>query len=218
MNYFDTQLQDALWAYAETHSSPAPAYLARLERQTHLRTLQPRMLSGHLQGRLLSFLSALIQPKRVLEIGTFTGYSALCLAEGLPPDGILYALEANDERESLIREFIAEAGFEQKIELHIGNALEIVPKLTAQNPLFDLVFIDAAKRDYPEYLALVINHVRSGGLIVADNVLWSGKVLDEKKDNDTRIIDAFNKNAAADPRLETLLLPLRDGLTLMRVK
>ena len=177
--------------------------------------MAPRMLSGHLQGRFLSLISHLMQPKRVLEIGTFTGYSALCLAEGLAEDGILYALEANDELEYLIQEYIEKGNFQDKIKLIIGNALEIMPTI---NEVFDLVFIDAGKRDYPLYYDLAIDKVRSGGLIIADNILWSGKVADDKKDLDTRMIDDFNKKIHADERVENILLPLRDGLMMARKK
>ena len=206
---------DKIYEYAEKHTTPDSAALQELIRETHLKTLSPRMLSGHLQGRLLSLLSHLIQPRRILEIGTFTGYSALCLAEGLASDGCVYALEANDELEYIIRKYMTETGFENKIKLLIGNALDIIPTI---DETFDLVFIDAGKRDYPAYYDLVIDKVRSGGLIIADNILWSGKVLVEKKDADTKIIDEFNKKIHLDDRVENLLLPLRDGLMIARKK
>jgi caffeoyl-CoA O-methyltransferase len=199
--------------YAESHTTPDSEYLQNLVRDTHLKTLAPRMLSGHLQGRFLSLISHLMQPKRVLEIGTFTGYSALCLAEGLAEDGILYALEANDELEYLIQKYIEKGNFQDKIKLIIGNALEIIPSL---DEVFDLVFIDAGKRDYPLYYDLAIEKVKSGGLIIADNILWSGKVADDKKDLDTRIIDDFNKKIYDDERVENILLPIRDGLMMAR--
>lgn len=199
--------------YAEAHTSPDSHILHQLIRDTHLKTLAPRMLSGHLQGRFLSMISHLTRPKRILEIGTFTGYSALCLAEGLAEEGILYALEANDELEHLIQKYIKEAQLESKIQLLIGNALEIIPTL---NESWDIVFIDAGKRDYPRYYDLVIDKVRSGGLIIADNILWSGKVVAEKKDLDTRIIDDFNKMIQDDVRVENVLLPIRDGLMMAR--
>jgi caffeoyl-CoA O-methyltransferase len=201
--------------YAESHTAPDSDFLQSLIRDTHLKTLAPRMLSGHLQGRFLSLISHLMQPKRVLEIGTFTGYSALCLAEGLTEGGILYALEANDELEYLIQEYIEKGHFQDKIKLIIGNALEIMPTI---DEVFDLVFIDAGKRDYPLYYDLAIDKVRSGGLIIADNILWSGKVTDNKKDLDTRIIDDFNKKIHADERVENILLPIRDGLMMARKK
>ena len=171
------------------------------------------MLSGHVQGRFLSLIAKLMHPRRILEIGTFTGYSALCLAEGLAGDGVLTTLEANDELENLIRTYIHAAGFSKKIDLRIGDALEIIPTL---DDVFDLVFIDAAKRDYPTYFDLVVPKVRSGGLIIADNILWSGRVAEEIKDLDTTIIDGFNKKVLADGRVECLLLPLRDGLMMAR--
>ena len=211
MNFLPEKIND----YTEAHTSPDSDLLIALERETHLKTLAPRMLSGHLQGRFLSLISHLMQPKRVLEIGTFTGYSALCLAEGLADDGILYALEANDELEYLIKQSVGKSPFPNKIKLLIGNALEIIPKL---DETFDLVFIDAGKRDYPMYFDLVINKVRSGGLIIADNILWSGKVVEDKKDVDTQIIDTFNKKIHADERVENILLPIRDGLMMARKK
>ena len=195
--------------YCEAHTTPDSDILHALVRDTHLKTLAPRMLSGHLQGRFLSLISKLMRPKRVLEIGTFTGYSALCFTEGLADDGLLYALEANDELAYLIEKYVEKSGFQAKIVLKIGNALEIIPTL---DETFDLVFIDAGKRDYPAYYDLVIDKVRSGGLIMADNILWSGKVAEEKKDLDTQILDGFNKKILNDPRVENVLLPLRDGI------
>ena len=211
MNFLPEKIND----YAEAHTSPDSDLLIALERETHLKTLSPRMLSGHLQGRFLSLISHLMQPKRVLEIGTFTGYSALCLAEGLADNGILYALEANDELEYLIKQSVEKSPSPHKIKLLIGDAIEIIPNL---NETFDLVFIDAGKRDYPLYYDLVIDKVRSGGLIIADNILWSGKVVEDKKDVDTQIIDTFNKKIHADERVENILLPLRDGLMMARKK
>lgn len=208
-------LLDKISEYAESHTTLDSAALQSLIRETHLKTLAPRMLSGHLQGRFLSLISFMMQPKRVLEIGTFTGYSALCLAEGLAEGGILYALEANDELEYLIQKHIKEAEFQDKIKLLIGNALEIIPTI---DEIFDIVFIDAGKRDYPAYYDLVIEKVRSGGLIIADNILWSGKVVEDKKDLDTQIIDNFNKKIHADERVENILLPIRDGLMIARKK
>ena len=208
-------LNDKIYGYCETHTTAETDLLKAIVRQTHIKTLAPRMLSGHLQGRFLSLLSHLLKPHRILEIGTFTGYATLCLAEGLADNGILYTLEANDELETLILEHFEKSDFKHKIKLLIGNALDIIPTLSET---FDLVFIDAGKRDYPNYYDLVIQKVRSGGLIIADNVLWSGKILDEKKDTDTQILDDFNKKIAADPRLECLLIPIRDGLMIARKK
>ena len=206
---------EKIYGYCEKNTSQETDLLQKLVRETHLKTLSPRMLSGHLQGRLLSLYSHLIQPRRVLEIGTFTGYAALCLAEGLTGDGILYTLEGNDELESLILNHFEQSEYAHKIKLLIGNALTIIPTL---DEIFDLVFIDAGKRDYIAYYDLVFDKVRSGGLIIADNVLWSGKVLDDKKDLDTQILDDFNKRIANDERVECLLLPLRDGLMIARKK
>jgi caffeoyl-CoA O-methyltransferase len=201
--------------YAEVHTTPESDLLKTLNRETHLKTLQPRMLSGHLQGRLLSFISKSQRPRRILEIGTFTGYATLCLAEGLTDDGILYTIEANDELKPMIEKYFHQAPQAHQLRLIIGNALEIIPTL---DELFDIVFIDAGKRDYPAYFDLVIHKVVSGGIIIADNILWSGKVTLDNKDIDTQIIDAFNKKMRADTRLECILLPIRDGLMMMRKK
>jgi caffeoyl-CoA O-methyltransferase len=201
--------------YAEAHTEAESDLLQSLVRDTHLQTLAPRMLSGHLQGRFLSLITKLMQPKRILEIGTFTGYAALCMAEGLAEDGILTTIEANDELAFLIRKYIKKGNFQGKIEPIFGNALNIIPTLSDG---FDLVFIDAGKRDYPAYYDLVLPKVKSGGLIIADNILWSGKVAEDKKDKDTEIIDQFNKKLLADDRVECLLLPIRDGLMLARKK
>ena len=206
-------ISDAILQYAEKHTSPESQALQSCVRQTHLQTLQPRMLSGHLQGRFLSMISHLMQPKRILEIGMFTGYSAICLAEGLTENGKLIAIEINDEVIPIAKESFKAADLENKINVIQGDALSIIPKL---EETFDIVFIDAAKRDYLAYFEAVIDKVRIGGLIIADNILWSGKVLDAVYDTDTRIIDAFNKIMATDARLETVLLPLRDGLLMMR--
>jgi caffeoyl-CoA O-methyltransferase len=201
--------------YAEAHTEPESDLLQSLVRETHLKTLAPRMLSGHLQGRFLSLITKLMQPKRILEIGTFTGYAALCMAEGLAEDGILTTIEANDEMAFLIEKYVEKSNFSGKINPIFGNALEIIPTLTEE---FDLVFIDAGKRDYPAYYDLVLPKVKSGGLIIADNILWSGKVVVDKKDVDTTIIDGFNKMVLADERVECLLLPIRDGLIMARKK
>jgi caffeoyl-CoA O-methyltransferase len=204
-----------LYDYCESQTAPETDLLHKVTRDTHLKTLAPRMISGHLQGRFLSLIAKLMRPKRILEIGTFTGYATLCLAEGLADDGILHAIEANDELAHLIEHNIAQSEYKEKIRLHIGEALKILPHLNEQ---FDLVFIDAAKREYAEYYDQIIEKVNAGGLIIADNVLWSGKVLEESKDLDTQIIDTFNKKLASDNRVETVLLPLRDGLMMARKK
>ena len=201
--------------YLDTHSSPASEALRWLERQTHLRTNHARMLSGPQQGRLLSLISRLAKPVNVLELGVFTGYSTICLAEGLAPGGTVHAVEINDELEDLIREGYDRAGISDKVQLHFGDAKEIIPTLDCR---FDLVYIDANKREYAEYYSLVIDKVVPGGLILADNVLWDGKILQEPmpQDAQTRGIAAFNDMVAADPRVENFILPVRDGLSIIR--
>ncbi len=203
----------ALNQYCEAHTTPASAVLYALERETHLRTLSPQMLSGQLQGQLLRFLSLMLKPHLALEIGTFTGYSAICLAEGLAPGGMLHTIEANVELEAMIRRYLAEAGLQERVHLHMGNALEIVP--TIEGP-FDLVWIDAGKQDYVYYYDLVIDKVSPGGFILADNVLWSGKVLQTNLDPDALALHRFNQKVHADPRVENLLLPVRDGILMAR--
>ncbi|MEY4135030.1 MAG: O-methyltransferase [Saprospiraceae bacterium] len=207
--------QKALYEYCEAHSSPLPDVLYALERETNLKTLSPQMMSGRLQGGLLRLLSSLLRPRVALEIGTFTGYGALCLAEGIASDGVLHTIEANPELEQIIRKYIRIAGKEAVVQLHIGRAQAVIPTLPG---FFDLVFIDAGKQDYAVYYDLIIERVAPGGLILADNVLWGGKVLDPVPDQDTRIMQGFNEVLAADPRVEALMLPLRDGLTIARRK
>jgi predicted O-methyltransferase YrrM len=199
--------------YSEVHTSSESDLLKRIDRQTHANILMPRMLSGHLQGRLLSMISHMIQPKSILEIGTYTGYSAICLAEGLRPGGKLITLDINDELEELVRGFFKQASLTEIIDYRIGNALHIIPTLTDS---FDLVFIDADKENYCRYYDLVFKLVPLGGFILADNVLWSGKVLDEKPDKDTKAILAFNEMIQQDSRVENVLLPVRDGIMLVR--
>ena len=206
--------EDAIYHYCEQHTNlPNPA-LQELERQTNLRTTQPHMLSGHLQGQLLTLLTQLCNAQTVIDIGTFTGYSAICLAAGVQEGGIVHTIDIDEEKRSIVHEFIEKSGFRQKIKTHIGKALDIIPTLNAP---FDLVFIDADKESYLEYFDIVIDKMRKGGLIIADNVLWKGKVLSENKDKKTAIIDEFNKKVMADSRVEKLLLPLRDGLMIARV-
>lgn len=210
-------LPEAIRQYADQHSQKEPALLAKLSRETHQKVMMPRMLSGHLQGRILSMLSHMLRPKRILEIGTYTGYSALCLAEGLAPGGKLITLDKNEELEELVRRYIAEAGLEQTIDFKLGDAIELIPQ--TEGP-FDLVFIDADKTNYHRYFQLVLQKVRPGGFIIADNVLWSGKVLETnlKADEDTRAIREFNRLVRADDRVEKVLLPVRDGLMIIRKK
>ena len=200
--------------YCYAHSSALAPVLHDLERETHLRTLAPQMLSGQYQGQLLRLLSLMLQPKRILEIGTFTGYTAICMAEGLTEDGVLHTVEANDELGWIIRDFTQRAGFESKIVLHLGDAAQVIPTL---NETFDLVFLDAGKLDYPHHYELALSKMRSGGILLADNVLWDGKVVSgNERDETARALRAFNDFVQADERVENLLLPLRDGLMVVR--
>ena len=210
-------LLEDLERYAEQHSQQEPPLLAALVRETHLRVLQPRMLSGHLQGRLLSVLSKLLAPSYIVEIGTFTGYATLCLAEGLAPLGRLHTIEANEEYEDIQNKYFGQSPYREQIVQHFAPALEVLPTLP---DAIDLVFIDADKKNYLNYLEAVLPKMRVGGVILSDNVLWSGKVVEPVKDNDkhTQVLMAYNERLATDPRLETVLLPIRDGLTLSRVK
>jgi caffeoyl-CoA O-methyltransferase len=209
---------DHIQAYADQHSAPEPPLLYQLWRETHLQLLMPRMATGHWQGRLLSMLSHLIRPRRVLEIGTFTGYAALCLAEGLADEGHLHTIEINPERASRIRRYVAAAGLSAAVTLHIGNAGDVLAGLVGE--VWDLVFIDADKINNGRYFELVVNQVRPGGLLIVDNVLWGGKALPDyplkANDHDTRAVRAFNEQMQHDPRVVPLLLPVRDGLLLLR--
>ena len=201
--------------YCEAHTTAQPAILHQLERETHLKTLAPQMLSGHLQGQFLAMLSKICRPRAILEIGAFTGYAAICLAQGLPEGGTLHTIEANPELEYLIRKYISLAGLDEKIHLHIGDAREVIPALPGP---FDMVFIDAGKQDYIQYYDLVIDKVPRGGLIIADNVLWSGKVVSGERgqDQDAASIHQFNEKVQRDERVENIMLPLRDGLLIAR--
>jgi len=204
--------------YAEKHTSPEPALLAELNRDTYANVLTPRMLSGHIQGRVLSMFSKMIKPKAILEIGTYTGYAALCMAEGLAADSVLHTIDIDEELETRINKFVSQSPFAQQVKLHIGNALDIIPTL---NESFDLVFIDADKENYAAYYDLLIDRLPSGAVLIADNVLWSGKVLEADqlpKDNDTKALDSFNKKIQADSRVENVLMPIRDGLMVIRKK
>lgn len=208
-------IDEALANYANAHSSEEPEILKKLNRETHLKMMQSRMLSGHLQGRLLSLLSHLTRPKCILEIGTYTGYSAICLAEGLAEGGILHTIDNNPERDAFVNRFIDEAKMTDKIRTYIGDARIVIPTITGD---FDIVFIDADKSSYAAYYDLIIDRVKPGGIIVTDNVLWSGKVIEPVKanDEDTLLIQAFNKKIASDPRVEVVLLPIRDGISIAR--
>jgi len=209
-------LSDALENYIQNHSEDEPALLQELTRETHLKVIQPRMITGHYQGRVLSMLSKLIQPNRILEIGTYTGYSAICLAEGLTNDGLLHTIDINEELSEMQREFFDRSEFGDKIIQHTGDALKIIPEL---DQVFDLVFIDAEKKMYDAYFEAVIEKTRPRSIILTDNVLWSGKVVEplDKKDMVTRNLLAYNKKLKNDPRVETVILSIRDGLTLCRV-
>lgn len=208
--------------YIELHSSPESDALQKITRSTHLEVINPRMSSGHVQGRVLSMLSQMIKPKRILELGTFTAYSALCLAEGLTEDGELITIEHNDELEDAIRRNLALSPLGEKIKLVIGDAKEELRRLgeeaTDEARGFDLVFIDADKKEYCDYLDLVLPLMRKGGWILADNTLWDGHIIDPAydKDKQTLALRAFNDKVAQDPRLEKVILPLRDGLTIIR--
>lgn len=206
-------LDPSLSRYAEAHTTPESHLLQQVNRETHAQVLMPRMLSGHLQGRVLSLISHMVRPKSILEIGTYTGYSAICLAEGLREGGKLVTIDINEELEDRVRKYFHAAGLDQVVDYRIGNALEIIPTLTGP---FDLVFIDADKENYVRYYDLVFNLVPLGGYILADNVLWSGKVLDEKPDKDTRAIREFNRKVQEDNRVENVLLPVRDGIMIAR--
>ena len=205
--------------YIEQHSSPESEVLQQITRSTHLEVINPRMLSGHVQGRVLSMLSQMIQPQNILELGTFTGYSALCLAEGLAEGGRLITIEHNDEMEDSIRRNLALSPLGDKIELVIGDAKEWLAQ-QEKGAGFDLVFIDADKKEYSDYLDLVLPLMRDGGWILADNTLWDGHIVEEAydKDRQTLALRAFNDKVASDERLQKVILPLRDGLTIIRVK
>jgi caffeoyl-CoA O-methyltransferase len=210
-------LNKDLAKYIEAHTSSEPPLLKKLNRDTYANILMPRMLSGHFQGRVLSMISHMVNPMNILEIGTFTGYSALCLAEGLQENGKLITIDINEELESMVRGYIKEAGLENKIDYCIGNGLDIIKSLDV---IFDIVFIDADKENYSKYYKLVFDKVRKGGFIIADNVLWSGKViesdLNKKTDKDTIAILEFNDLVQNDRRVENVLLPIRDGLMVLR--
>ena len=210
-------LSEELENYAAQHTEDEPLLLQELSKRTHLNVLQPRMISGHFQGRFLSLLSKMVQPRTILEIGTYTGYATLCLAEGLHPDGVLHTIDIKEELTDLQREFFDRSGYGNQIVQHLGKAADIIPAL---DTTFDLVFIDADKQNYAHYFDLVIEKMNRGGIILSDNVLWSGKVVEEVKHNDkhTQALMAYNQKIKDDPRVETVLLPIRDGITLSRVK
>jgi caffeoyl-CoA O-methyltransferase len=213
-----TKDEIALQAYIEQHIDDEPELLQELQRQAHLTLLHPRMLSGHIQGRILKMFMQMIQPKRVLEIGTYTGYSALCIAEGLSDKATLDTIEINDELETKIQSFFNQSEFGKKITLHIGDSLEIIPKFQYD---FDVVFIDGNKRHYIEYFEAVMSKLQQGGYMFADNTLWDGHVIDTEvasNDYQTKGIIAFNDYVKNDSRVETVIFPIRDGLTVLRKK
>jgi len=213
MHFISEELDD----YAVAHSAKEPELLQKLTRETYQKVVQPRMLSGHYQGRILSMIAKLVNPKIILEIGTYTGYSALCLAEGLQPDGILHTIDVNEELIDFQKKYFDASAYAKNIQQHLGPALEIIPQLEGD---FDLVFMDADKPNYPAYFELIIDRLKPGGLILSDNVLWSGKVVEplDPKDNSTKALLEYNKILAEDERLETVLLAIRDGLTVSRKK
>ena len=212
MHFISEELED----YVALHSENEPELLAKLNRETHQKIMQPRMLSGHFQGRVLSILSKLIRPQHILEIGTYTGYASLCLAEGLRENGTLDTIDVNEELYDFQRKYFDLSPWTNQIRQHLGNALEIIPGIDKN---FDLVFIDADKENYINYFEMIVPKMAKGGIILSDNVLWSGKILESVKANDksTQILLAYNKLLKEDKRVETVLLPIRDGLTVSRV-
>lgn len=212
MHFLPEDLDD----YVLAHSQQEPKLLQDLTRETWQKVLAPRMLSGHFQGRVLSMISKLIQPTSILEIGTYTGYSALCLAEGMSKDAVLHTIDINEELKNFQRKYFNASGYGDRIIQHVGDAMEIIPTL---NTTFDLVFIDADKVNYPNYFELVMPLLKSGAVILSDNVLWTGKVIEplNPKDKDTAALLTYNKLLNTDNRVESVLLPIRDGLTITRV-
>ncbi|HEY9185920.1 MAG TPA: O-methyltransferase [Salegentibacter sp.] len=210
-------LPEAIDDYIVEHSAKEPELLAKLNRETNQKVLQPRMLSGHYQGRVLSLLSKMKSPKSILEIGTYTGYSALCLAEGLVEDGLLHTIDINEELVDFQKKYFEASVYKEQIKQYLGDALEIIPTIGEK---FDLVFIDADKPNYPAYYEMIIGKMNKGGVILSDNVLWSGKVIEtlNEEDESTKMLLKYNELLANDERLETVILPIRDGLTLSRVK
>ena len=209
-----TDLTYAIEEYLEQHATPMDEVLSSLYRETYLHAMNPRMASGPVQGRFLQLICQLMNPKRVLEIGTFTGFATICMARGMASDGSLITIEANEECEGMIRRYLDKAAVADRVRLVIGDAKEVIPTLESG---FDLVFIDADKISYPVYYDLVMDKLNPGGIVLADNVLWEGKVLNaDTKERDTKAIQAFNDKVQTDPRVENVLLPLRDGLMMVR--
>ncbi|WP_298221228.1 O-methyltransferase [Flavobacterium sp.] len=212
MHFISQELED----YIEQHSEKEPELLAALNKETYQKILLPRMLSGHFQGRVLSMLSKLIRPVNILEIGTYTGYSALCLCEGMQENGVLHTIDIKDELTDFQRKYFDRSSWGNQIVQHLGEAIDIIPNLDIK---FDLVFIDADKENYLNYYELMVPKMNRGGIILSDNVLWSGKVLEPLQPNDisTKVLLEYNEHLKNDPRVETVLLPIRDGLTVSRV-
>ncbi|SDR66905.1 Predicted O-methyltransferase YrrM [Gillisia sp. Hel1_33_143] len=210
-------IPEALDQYAVDHTQAEPELLAELTRETYQKILQPRMLSGHFQGRLLSLISKIHSPQNILELGTYTGYSALCLAEGIQDKGELHTIDVNEELVDFQRRYFDSSPYSSQIFQHLGSALDIIPQLHQK---FDLIFLDADKPNYPAYFDLIMDKVNPGALILTDNVLWSGKVIEKVREDDisTKALLKFNKMIANDERIETILLPIRDGISLSRVK
>ena len=206
-------LAEEIENYCLDHTEKEPYLLAELNRETYANVMTPRMLSGHLQGRVLSMFSKMIKPNNIIEIGTYTGYSALCMAEGLNTKGKLHTLDINEEYASIASRYFNRSRYSYNIKQYIGNALNIIPTLTSN---FQLAFIDADKENYSTYFDLIVDKIDLEGYIIADNVLWSGKVTNEEKDKETKALDFYNKKVLADPRVETILLPIRDGLMISR--
>lgn len=209
-------LSEILESYITSNSEEEPLILQELTRETHQKVIQPRMITGHFQGRVLSLLSKIIAPKNILEIGTYTGYSAICLAEGLHKDGELHTIDVNEELYSLQRKYFNKSGYGKQITQHLGDALDIIPSI---DNTFDLIFIDAEKKQYNNYFEAALKKCHPGSVILSDNVLWSGKVVKplQKGDKATEVLLEYNQKLKTDPRVETVLLPVRDGLTLSRV-
>lgn len=209
-------LPEKIETYVTNHSEDEPKLLQELSKETWQKVLVPRMLSGHFQGRILSLISKLVNPKNILEIGTYTGYSALCLAEGMQINGALHTIDKNEELAALQKKYFDKSDYKDQIHQHLGNALDVIKAL---NLKFDLVFIDADKSNYSNYFHAIIDKMNAGGVIISDNVLWSGKVIEpiQSKDKDTPALIEYNKLLKNDPRVETVLLPIRDGLTISRV-
>lgn len=209
--------EDLLEEYISAHIGPESALLRDLYRETNLRLLNPRMASGHIQGRLLKMLVTMIRPQTILEVGTFTGYATLCMAEGLPDGSMIHTVEIDDELEDFIRKGFERSSFSDRIRLHIGDALKVVPKLGL---MFDMIFLDGEKREYPDYYTVLLDYLKPGGYMIADNTLWDGHVVDSNYESDpqTAAVKRFNDMAAADDRVEVAMIPIRDGLSIIRKK